>query len=312
MQVLLLNSKNADNKKGITFVKNLAIDGFWAVGQKGGNDMRKRAFTLIELLVVIAIIALLLALLMPALRLAKDQAAGLLCVNNLRNLAMGWFTYTVDNDGMLMGGHRPGDGGFNNPANFPDGFWINPPHDENFVYTGDWAQPNPPPFLEEKLIGIRMGKLFPYVKNVKLFHCPFDARIDIPEQRAHCSYSVAGGMNGEPAYDNGKTKPELVAEVFDEIRSPGNKYVFVEETDNRGWNVGSWIMNYSAGTWIDPLAGWHNDRSTLGFADGHAEKIRWRDNRTIIMNEEQQFNQNHPDSPDMFYMLQGYVGGKNQ
>ncbi|MGB2807219.1 MAG: prepilin-type N-terminal cleavage/methylation domain-containing protein [Sedimentisphaerales bacterium] len=274
--------------------------------------MRKRAFTLIELLVVIAIIALLLALLMPALRLAKDQAAGLLCVNNLRNLAMGWFTYTVDNDGMLMGGHRPGDGGFNNPANFPDGFWINPPHDENFVYTGDWAQPNPPPFLEEKLIGIRMGKLFPYVKNVKLFHCPFDARIDIPEQRAHCSYSVAGGMNGEPAYDNGKTKPELVAEVFDEIRSPGNKYVFVEETDNRGWNVGSWIMNYSAGTWIDPLAGWHNDRSTLGFADGHAEKIRWRDNRTIIMNEEQQFGQNHPDSPDMFYMLQGYVGGKNQ
>ena len=273
--------------------------------------MEKRAFTLIELLVVIAIIAILMALLMPALRLAHDQAAALMCVNNLKSLSMGWFTYTIDNDGQLMGGHRAGDAGFNNPVNYPDGFWINPPHDENMNYTGDWGQPNPPPFLEEKLIGIRNGKLFPYVKTVDIFHCPFDARIDDPGQLAFDSYSVAGGMNGETAYNNGKTRPHLVAEVYDEIRKPAEKYVFVEETDNRTWNVGSWIMNYTAGEWIDPLAGWHNDRSTLGFADGHAAKIRWRDDRTIEMNEEQLFNQNHPDSPDMFFMLQGYQYGKN-
>jgi prepilin-type processing-associated H-X9-DG protein len=108
-----------------------------------------------------------------------------------------------------------------------------------------------------------------------------------------------------------KQYPDRVAEVFDEIANPAQKYVFVEETDDRTWNVGSWIMNYNAGRWIDPLAGWHNDRSTLGFADGHAAKIRWQDDRTIEMNEKQLFNQNHPDSPDMFYMLQGYQYGKN-
>jgi prepilin-type N-terminal cleavage/methylation domain-containing protein/prepilin-type processing-associated H-X9-DG protein len=310
-----LNSKNADNKKGSAFVKNLAIGGFWGAGQKGRTTMKKGAFTLIELLVVIAIIALLLALLMPALRLAKDQAAALLCVNNLKNMSMGWFTYTVDHDGMLMGGHRYRGTAYNNKSVFPDGFWINPPHNASGSYFGELnGPPDGPPTLEDKLRGIRTGHLFPYCKDVDLFHCPFDARIDIPEQMAHCSYSVAGGMNGEPAYQgsSGKTRPDLVAEVFDEIRSPANKYVFVEETDDRGWNMGSWIMNYSAGTWIDPLAGWHNDRSTLGFADGHASKIRWRDDRTITMNENQDFGQNHPGSPDMLYMLQGYVSGKNK
>ncbi|MHC4083812.1 MAG: type II secretion system protein [Planctomycetota bacterium] len=272
--------------------------------------MKKRAFTLVELLVVIAIIALLMALLMPALRLAHDQAAGLICVNNLKQLSMAWFTYTVDNDGELMGGHRFRGNAFNNKNSFPDGFWINPPHDKNLNYTGDPIPSN----YEDKLTGIKNGTIYPYVKTVDVFHCPFDARIDIPEQRAHDSYSVAGGMNGEPAYSgsNGKTRPDLVAEVYDEIRHPAKKYVFVEETDDRGWNMGSWIMNYNNGTWIDPLAGWHNERSTLGFADGHAEKHRWQDDRTIEMNEKQLFGQNHPGSPDMLYMFQGYVSGKNK
>ena len=275
--------------------------------------MKKRAFTLIELLVVIAIIALLMALLMPALELARDQAMALLCVNNLRNLAMGWFTYTVDNEGELMGGHRPGDSDFKNPIKYPDGFWINPPHDAAGTYTGDWTPPNPPPFLDEKLRGIKTGKLFPYVKDVDLFHCHADARIDIPDQQAWCSYSVAGGMNGETAYDNnGKSFPDRVAEIFDEILRPAQMYVFVEESDNRTWNVGSWIINFNAGEWIDPLAGWHNDRNTLGFADGHAEKLRWQDERTIQMNEEQLFNQVHFGSPDLAYMLHGYVRGKNK
>jgi len=310
-----LNSKNADNKEGNTFVKNLAIGGFRAADRKGRNTMKKTGFTLIELLVVIAIIALLLALLMPALRLAKDQASALICVNNLRQLSMGWYTYTVDHDGMLMGGHRKRGSNFNDKTCFPDGFWINPPHDAAGNYTSD----TPPGVLEDKLRGIKTGKLFPYVKTVKLFHCPADARIDMPDQLAYCSYSVAGGMNGEEAYRSGgcKTDPDRVAEVFDEIRSPGTKYVFVEETDDRGWNMGSWIMNTTGFCWIDPLAGWHNDRGNLGFADGHAEKHRWLSKYTIKMNLEQEpyctdTNTDPDDEADLFYMQQGYVAGKNK
>ena len=78
--------------------KNILVfvsESFRLFDQKGGYAMEKRAFTLVELLVVIAIIALLLALLMPALRLAKDQAVAIICVNNLRQLSIAWFAYTT-------------------------------------------------------------------------------------------------------------------------------------------------------------------------------------------------------------------------
>ena len=276
--------------------------------------MKKGAFTLIELLVVIAIIALLMALLMPALRLAKDQAMGIICVNNLRELSIGWFSYTVDNEGMLIGGHRKRGSNFKDKSCFPDGFWINPPHDAAGNYTSD----TPPGVLEDKLRGIRTGKIYPYVKSIKLFHCPADARIDIPEQLAYCSYAVTGGMNGERAYNGGcKQHPERVAEVYDEIRNPSNKVVFIEESDRRGWNMGSWLVNPTGNCWTDPLAGWHNDRNTLGFADGHAEKHRWLSKYTIEMNRTQttfcvDTNNDLDDDADLRYMQQGYVTGKNQ
>jgi prepilin-type N-terminal cleavage/methylation domain-containing protein/prepilin-type processing-associated H-X9-DG protein len=275
--------------------------------------MKKRAFTLIELLVVIAIIALLMALLMPALRLAKDQAAALICVSNLNTLSLAWFTYTIDNDGQLMGGHRVRYGGFMDKTCFPDGFWINPPHDENFVYTGEQ-----PELIENKLTGIKNGKIYPYVKTVKVFHCPFDSRTDFPGQWAYCSYSIAGGMNGEEAYSTCKDYPDRVAEVFDEIKNPDRKYVFIEEADDRGWNMGSWLLNISGNRWTDPLAPWHNDRSMLGFADGHGEKHRWRSKGTATMNIEQQFGYDPfqtadlEDDNDYWYMVRGYVTGKNK
>jgi prepilin-type N-terminal cleavage/methylation domain-containing protein len=275
--------------------------------------MKKRAFTLVELLVVIAIIALLMALLMPALRLAQDQAMGILCVNNVKQLSMAWFSYTVDNDGMLMGGHRVRDGNFKDNIAFPDGFWINPPHDA----AGNYTSNNPPGVLEDKLRGIKTGKIFPYVKNLKLFHCAADARIDMPLQLAHCSYSIAGGMNGEDAYGNNRKQyPDRVAEVYEEIRNPAGKLVFIEETDSRGWNMGSWIMNTTGNCWTDPLAGWHNDRNTLGFADSHAEKHRWLSKYTIEMNRTQitfcvDTNTDPDDDADLYYMQRSYQSGKH-
>ena len=270
--------------------------------------MRKRAFTLIELLVVIAIIALLMALLMPALRLAQDQAAGLVCVNNLRQLSLAWFTYTVDNDGKLVDGHIP-----RNP-NFTRGIhWVEPPQNAGGVYVGEPGDPT----LEDKFRGIRTGLLFSYVKTVKVYHCTGDARIDIPEQQAHRSYSIAGGMNGEEAYASDyitKDKPDEVAEVFDEIRSPAIKYVYVEEAEPRGWNMGSWLMSQTGNNWGDPLSIWHNERSTLGFTDGHAEKHRWLDRSTIEMSEAQRGGYSVPagEGEDLAYMRRGYVWGKNQ
>jgi len=259
--------------------------------------MKKRAFTLVELLVVIAIIALLMALLMPALRLAKDQASGIICVNNLRQLSIAWLTYTTDNEGKIVNGHIPRN---NNP---PRHYWVLAPQNEAGVYTSD----SPPGVLEDKLRGIKRGLLYPYVKSLKVYHCPADARIDIIEQQAYRSYSITGGMNGEA----GSFGAEPIG-VYDEIRNPGTKIVFLEESDDRGWNMGSWVINPNKpDCWVDPLAGWHNDRSTMGFADGHSEKHRWQDDRTIQMNRDQIFSRCDTGAPypnpDLVYMHHAYA-----
>ena len=281
-------------KKGNAF----AIGGFRTAGQKGRTAMEKRAFTLVELLVVIAIIAILLAILIPALGLAYDQAAALRCVNNLRQMSIAWLAYVTDNDGKIVNGHIP------RHNNHPRQYWVLAPQREDGTYSGDQSAPGPPT-LDDKFRGIKRGLLYPFVKSLKVYHCPNDARIDIPGQNAFRSYSITGGMNGERGFG---AEP---IETYDEIRVPGTKIVFVEETDNRGWNMGSWVINPNRpDCWVDPLAGWHNDRSTLGFADGHAEKHRWEDDRTIIMNEEQRFGECHPGSPDVKYMHDSYAYSK--
>jgi prepilin-type processing-associated H-X9-DG protein len=74
-----------------------------------------------------------------------------------------------------------------------------------------------------------------------------------------------------------------------EIITPGAKIVFVEEQDPDGWNVNTWnIFLNDASRWPgDPLAATHNQRSTMGYADGHAEKRQWKDDTNVKVFEQQ-------------------------
>ncbi len=222
----------------------------------------KKAFTLIELLVVIAIIGILLAILIPALEIAKKQATAILCSSNNRALAQAWHLYTEDNDGSLCGGNT-----------YNDQQWLGPPRSD----TGTLVTTNIPVSFEDELRGYQAGQLWKYLGKESIFHCPGDKQWKILD-RGYRSTSIQGMMNGEsnPATTGyAKKMPDII--------SPGDKYVFIENVDPRGWNMGSWIMNWNDTTpsLIDPVAIFHGDRSTFGFADGHAEKHTWLGQRLI-------------------------------
>ena len=75
------------------------------------NRIRRRAFTLIELLVVVSIIAVLAAMLLPAISLVRRQAAGVACINNLRNITIAQLGYVQDFDGLVPPAHQNNDAG---------------------------------------------------------------------------------------------------------------------------------------------------------------------------------------------------------
>ena len=257
--------------------------------------MKRRAFTLIELLVVIAIIAILMAILFPALRVAREQGRSISCRSNVRTLTMAWLMYKDANDGKLVGAHPP----FENRSP-----WV-----FNAPGGGDAS-------LEEKKEYIRRGYLWPFVKNIGSYRCPSDRRQKSPFHRyAYRTYSIAGGLNGVNPDGGWEIMPCL---NYTDIRNPATKYVFLAECDPRGHNAGSWVMHPKSKQWVDPFAVWHRrNNSTLGWADGHVNMHRWLSEGLIKWNERALWNpstfqfyrtpEQGDEMKDLEFALRGYA-----
>jgi prepilin-type N-terminal cleavage/methylation domain-containing protein len=243
---------------------------------------RKNGFTLIELLVVIAIIAILAAMLLPALSRAKSKALQTGCLSNEKQLQLAWLMYANDNDFIVP---------------------CDPSLATNQVWVGGSFIPGPastvsadPDALNTDLI--RNGLLFPLVNNINVYHCPADikqasspgvhgaaATVDLRTR----SYSINAYMAGRSDADTAVGQTPVFKRNFklSQVLHPGpsDAIVFVCEDyltlddGHFGFNA-----NPAAKSWVNfPSLNniRHHYGSTFSFADGHIEYHRWLDAETL-------------------------------
>ena len=206
--------------------------------------LKRNAFTLIELLVVIAIIAILMAILMPTLGRAREQGKRIACLNNLKQMTMGWILYADDNCDKVV----PANTGLSNA-------WVL------------WREPTTPE--ETRIEGIRQGGLFRYCPEPKLYKCPTGVRGEV------VTYAITDAMNG---YDGIPGTSKLMVYRRMQIKRADERIVFLDEGR---LSPNSWTLWYDQERWWDQVTARHGDGTNFGFADGHSEYWKWKDPRTL-------------------------------
>ncbi len=240
--------------------------------------LRQRGFTLIELLVVIAIIAILAAMILPALGKAKQKTQGISCMNNTRQLTIAWIMYADDHAGILVENHHGGDarGGANKNS------WVTGWLDTNGGNTDNTNIL----FLTDPAY----AKLAPYSKaNYKLYKCPADPT----------TVTVAGGQKKErvrslsmdAALGDGNKKDFWTGFFYAKKASdivnpnPSLSWVFVDEHPN-SINDACFFNNCTLQpgqfNWTDLPASYHNKACGFSFADGHSEIKKWLEASTLL------------------------------
>lgn len=224
----------------------------------GGRAQNRRGFTLIELLVVIAIIAILAAMLLPALAKAKQKAQGIMCLNNTKQLALAWLTYSHDNNDRCVYNKGTTGTDLNN--------WVG-----NVMSWGsDPANTNVTLLTE--------AKLGPYMaKSIGSYKCPADVVPSAVGPRTRSiSMNAFVGNKGDGQAINSSWAQFLKTTA---ILKPTDIYVFLDEHPD-SINDG-WFVFCTAGdpaerdAWSDLPASYHNGACGFSFADGHSQIKKW-------------------------------------
>ena len=223
-------------------------------GSVWGRNPR-RAFTLIELLTVIAIIAILAALLLPALSLGKEYAKRAFCLNNQRQLELAWQMYADGNRGELA----LNDWIFRTP-NVPES------------PTNSWVLGNAG--LDTDPATLTRGSIYPHVRDVRVYRCPADRSLVLGTSILILrTYSLSCFMGGPPRDTTDYNIKPL--RQMSQIRNPSKTLTFLEE-DDATIDDGHFLYSPVINNWYNIPSWLHQNGLTLQFADGHGEYWRWR------------------------------------
>jgi len=250
------------------------------------TPMRKgKGFTLIELLVVIAVIALLLALLVPALRSAREQGYKTVCLNNLMQLTFAWVAYTDEHDGKIVRGEAFSHKTVEQYTRYTRDGWVG---------TAFLLPENRAALIENP----DKGALWPYLKNVDVYRC---ARGLVGHTVTYTTVAAANGTLVEGTFVIGSEGIDLEIEgkrvgrtvlrltKFNDIISPGasKRAVFFDIGKTPFSN--DFYVNYLYPEWKEqsPPPIHHDGGMTLSMADGHAEYWKWKGRETIQMPRKQ-------------------------
>jgi prepilin-type N-terminal cleavage/methylation domain-containing protein/prepilin-type processing-associated H-X9-DG protein len=232
--------------------------------------LRHRGFTLIELLVVIAIIAILAALLLPALAKAKLKGQNITCLSNIKQLTTAWVMYADDYNGIMV------------PNWLLDTrAWID-------GTIGDVSTPTG----ATNITAIKKGLLFPYNPSVGVYSCPAAVKgpSTAPNARVVRNYSLVGRMGGASDADKAQyglyTSTEWVlSSAYPQYKkmtdiqkpSPSQAMTFLDESIET-IDDGYFAVNYNSETttWQNSPSVRHGKSCVFAFADGHTEIWRWR------------------------------------
>jgi prepilin-type N-terminal cleavage/methylation domain-containing protein/prepilin-type processing-associated H-X9-DG protein len=231
-----------------------------------GMDIHRRvascpllAFTLVEMLVTIAVIGILTSLLLPVVSKAKGKANAVACLNNLKQLQTCWLMYVHDHNDFVPP----------NRSVLNGGVWRSTPDS----WIGDSSARH-----DTDTTNIENGLLFKfdYNRSFATYRCPSDksqvldpagANLGMPRTR---SYSMSGCWGG---------RTNEVQNTIDQLgaaQNPAQLFVFIDEHEDSIDDAHFLTWPNPDPRWVNMPSGRHDQSGNLSFADGHAERWKWR------------------------------------